>query len=286
MITSITPKGFRAVSYLETAKIMEGRDCIEFSTDKPNVIVGPNGSGKSALLNTLSMLTLTYYMDVSTFDQHYINMSDSDLFWLPPIVADTDRWRWRDDRLPYLHGLQYEGQLVPTLYYRPNRLPGNEHDVAHAMCMGYSEPARAMGALIRNKSSGQKSQAIQQRLLDVLSGAERLKFETYRFGDPNKLEKIDRQFYSGDIPFKTNTFKQYYLSRVEDGRQLVIMDEPEQSLDLEAEIKLWHAIHNKADHVQVICATHSLYPILNPQHFNIIETVAGYTDRVRALFMV
>ena len=278
MITSITPNKFLAVPWLETSLIMKARPVIEFSISKPNVIIGPNGSGKSALLTALSMLTLTYYEDTSTFESHYINMSDSDVFWRKN--DDGKDW-WERSRLSYLSGLSYSGDIVPTLYYRPNRMPGNERSVAHAMMTGYFDQAREYARMTEYKSSGQKSQAIQELMFRVLRGEQQLEF-TSRLGDPDKLTEIDARYYSGDIDSKTNLFKTFYLNRKTDS-QTVILDEPEQSLDLEAEIALWQALKQPHSKTQVICATHSLYPILHPQHFNVIETVPGYADRIRQL---
>ena len=282
MLTSITFDGFRAVPHLEATKLMQQSKTVRFAEDRPNIIVGPNGSGKSSLLDALSMLTLTYYMDVSTFDHHYLAMSDSDKFWHKPKDIEKMDW-WQRHNNYYLTGLTYTGDLVPALYYRPNRLPGNEHDVAHAMCMGYSEPAREYGTLTRNKSSGQKSRAIQDRMLRALGGTEQIKFETYRFGNPDELIKIEPGVYVGEGPAKTNLFKTFYKDRKSDGRQLVIMDEPEQSLDLEAEINLWDAIAGHHSDTQIICASHSLYPILNPEPFNLIETEPGYVKKIQKL---
>jgi predicted ATPase len=62
------------------------------------------------------------------------------------------------------------------------------------------------------------------------------------------------------------------------------MDEPEQSLDALAELVLWRQIA-AADmsKMQVIVATHSLYPLMHPEKFNIIEAVPGYSESVMQL---
>jgi predicted ATPase len=62
------------------------------------------------------------------------------------------------------------------------------------------------------------------------------------------------------------------------------MDEPEQSLDAWASATLWSRIA-EADcaKVQIVVATHSWYPILHPEAFNIIEAVPGFLEEVRSL---
>ena len=65
---------------------------------------------------------------------------------------------------------------------------------------------------------------------------------------------------------------------------LILMDEPEQSLDARAEGSLWAAIANAdCSTMQIIVATHSLYPMLNKDKFNIIETETGFVAEVRRL---
>lgn len=66
----------------------------------------------------------------------------------------------------------------------------------------------------------------------------------------------------------------------ETGKPLVIMDEPERSLDGLQEMKLWKAILDSKT-TQVIVATHSIFPILHPTLFNLIETENGYIKRLQ-----
>lgn len=276
MITQLEVKNFKAVPYLETSLLMQLHGSkVEFSLTKPNVIVGPNGSGKSALIDTLSMLTLTYFEDTSTYDPHYINSKDSDKFW------STRGESWRDDHR-FLDGLVAETDLAPAIYYRPNRIPGNEQSIAHAMCTGYFTEAKAYGMLTDSKSSGERSRTIQQLLLDVLAGNRTVEYTHTRWGDPDKLTKIDHRFYSGDLDFKRNAFIKYYKNRKHDGLPLVLLDEPEQALDALAEVRLWQAISNMdCTRNQLICASHSIYPFLHPEKFNIIESTPDYVANVQ-----
>lgn len=276
MITHLEVKNFNAVPYLETTKLMQLHGSkLEFSTVKPNVIVGPNGSGKSALVDALSMLTLTYFEDTSTYDPHYINSTDSDKFW------SKERASWRDDHR-FLAGLDAETDLAPALYYRPNRIPGNEKSIAHAMMTGYFTEAKAYGMLTDSKSSGERSKAIQQLLHAVLEGNRTIEYTHNRWGDPDKLTKIDPRYYSGDLDFKRNAFINYYKNRKHDGMPLVLLDEPEQALDTLAEVRLWQSIAGMdCTRNQLICASHSIYPFLHPEKFNIIEAVPDYVANVQ-----
>lgn len=279
MIEHIKVEGFKAVPHLETTLLMQTHGkCLAFSKEKPNVIVGPNGSGKTALLNALSMLTLTYYTDTSNFDRGYLAMQDADLFWLG---EEKEWWRLRDNI--FLKGLSARSDLAPALYYRPNRLPGNEDGIAHAMCMGYSREAKDMIELVRNKSSGQRSQNVQQLLREVLQG-KRLQYTWNHWGARKEPVPIDPMVYTGDGDTKHNAMLAYYSSRNESGIHTILLDEPEQSLDARAELELWHSLVATDPALnQVICATHSIYPLLHKAKFNIIETVPGYVESVLSL---
>jgi len=65
---------------------------------------------------------------------------------------------------------------------------------------------------------------------------------------------------------------------------MILMDEPEQSLDVKAEAQLWSSL-SKADcaKMQIIVATHSMYPLLHKDNFNLIEAEDGFVDEVLAL---
>lgn len=278
MIEHIKFEGFQAVPYLESTLFMQAHNnALAFSKEKPNVIVGPNGSGKSALLTALSMLTLTYYTDTSNFDRGYLAMQDADLFWLDP---EPERWR---RNITFLKGLSARSDMAPALYYRPNRLPGNEEGLTHSMCMGYSEQAHSMIAMVHNKSSGQRSQNVQVLLREVLQG-KRLKYTWNHWGARKVPLDIPPGVYTGDGDAKHNALLAYFSTRNEDGVHTILLDEPEQSLDARAEIELWHALAETNPALnQIICATHSIYPMLHLDKFNVIETVPGYVESVLSL---
>lgn len=271
MITFLNAKDFKAVHWLETSQLMQNHpQGIHFSIDKPNVIVGPNGAGKSALLMALSMRTLTYYEDESRFDSHYT----SGLHGADKFFTREDR---RSGRYTFLQGLTTISDLAPAMFYRPNRIPGNEDTIASSMMTGYFDEAKAYARLTEKKSSGQKSIAVMDRLLSVLSGAER---PTYVGGIKRKKKRVDPALYIGEGAYIENAFIDAYKNATDDGTPLVIMDEPEQSLDALAELQLWLAIEKAK--TQVIVATHSLYPFLQPEKFNIIEAVPNYCAVVQS----
>jgi predicted ATP-dependent endonuclease of OLD family len=100
-------------------------------------------------------------------------------------------------------------------------------------------------------------------------------FEAEHMGGIKRTKhKTDHSHYTGEGDYIENAFIDAYKDASDTGMPLVIMDEPEQSLDAVAELQLWIAISNAK--TQVIVATHSLFPFLRPDDFNIIEAVPGY----------
>ena len=277
MITQLRVRGFSGVPYLTTSALIKRHpQALSFSMDRPNVVVGPNGSGKSALLSTLAIRFLAYYTGESAFDNQYLTSRESEAWW-----SQTSDWR---HDFTFLKGLDCETDNGPTLYYRPNHVPGNETSPTHALLMGYDGEARAYLDATRAKSSGQANQALLKRLHQALTGAS---FPVdyaeinWRYG----REPIDlrtRDGWAGSMDYKAEALKAAYAQT--QGIPLVLMDEPEQSLDALAEAELWktiEAVH--CGRMQVIVATHSLYPLLHPERFNLIESTSGYIDRVLKL---
>lgn len=275
MIETVKVKGFKAVPFLETSELMKlhgGQ--LSFSATRPNVIVGPNGTGKSALVSSLALRHLAFFLDHSCLDGGFIHDMDSEVFW-------TRLSTW-GNRWAFLQGLDCTGDGAPALYYRPGHIPGNEVAYSHAMMMGYMEQAREQSQLVRQKSSGQVSRALQVRLMAALAGTD-LPQEYVPVNWRHGLKPVDLengQQRMGDSAYKAETLKEMFLGKGP-GVPLILMDEPEQSLDSLAEMQLWRAIETAdCTAMQVIVATHSLYPLLHPEKFNIIEAHPGFAQQV------
>jgi ABC-type cobalamin/Fe3+-siderophores transport system ATPase subunit len=287
MFKKVHAKGFAAVPYLETSLLMQNhKKGVIFSLEKPNVIVGPNGAGKSALMRTLGLLTLSLSTGESAFDEKYVErlggLKDmwNEAGWDAYDSETGSSWK-------FLTGLNYESDLAPALYYRPGAIPGEYEDVTHALMCGYSKEAQAYAKLTDHKSSGQQSQALLQKLLDALDGEfpnRAYKFVNWGYGQTRySKEKLLSQGYTGPWEYQAEILKARYLSMAEDAIPCVLADEPEQSLDAKAEAKLWKKIAAvDTSKVQLIVATHSLYPFMHPELFNIIEAVPGYLKEVQA----
>lgn len=278
MISTLQAKGFKAVPYLETSLLMASHPKgLKFSRSKPNVIVGPNGAGKSALLSALALQTLSFFTGESSFDDNFVIGGDSDTYW-GKVGASWSR------EYEYLPGLTCTTDNAPALYYRPGHIPGNECTITHAMMTGYFNEARAHADLVKAKSSGQQSQALLQKLQTALAGdpaSVKFRHVNWRAGKAPKV--LDNRHHC-DFEYRAEVLKKRYPLDSPDAMPVLLLDEPEQSLDAKAEVLLWKQIEAVDNaQVQVIVATHSLYPLMHPKSFNLIEAVPGYVEQVQAL---
>ena len=277
MIQNLNAKNFKSVAHLETSALMTSHPKgLTFSVKKPNVIVGPNGAGKSALLTALSMLTVSHLTGESSLDDHLVIARDVENYW-----SEHDWPR----QYTYLPGLSAKTDDGPAIYFRPGHIPGNEDGIVHAMMTGYFEKARAYADLTENKSSGQQSQALLDRVLRLLESTEpALKhiYTNWRFGKAPK--DMTKERHASDFHHHANALLKRFTAVPDTAMPVLLMDEPEQSLDARAEANLWNKIA-QADctRLQIVVATHSFYPLLHPKKFHLIESHAGYAQEVRGL---
>ncbi|KWU23435.1 ATP-binding protein [Burkholderia cenocepacia] len=269
---------FKAVPYLPGSSLMKRhKRKLAFSLDKPNVLVGPNGSGKSALLRTLSLRFMTHYTGVSAFNDQYVSGRGDDTLWY-----EENSWTSAPQ---YMRGMNLVTDNAPSLFYRPYHLPGNEPTVVHAMITGYDKQARAFAKLTERKSSGQQSQATLARVVRALAGEELpTDYILENWSHEKNLRDLRKhRGHVGLYEYRAEQLKKLFLEGSR-AKPLVMMDEPEQSLDALAEAELWSAIASTdCSKVQVIVASHSLYPLLHREQFNLIETQAGFADEVLGL---
>lgn len=280
MIKTLKAENFKAIPYLETSALMSSHpDGVKFSLTKPNVIVGPNGAGKTALMTSLSMLTLSHFTSGSALDDNYVLDGDSKDWWAERTEEKTWKRFW-----DYLPGLQVITDDGPAYFYRPAHMPGNEVGITHAMMLGYMDEARAYGKMTEKKSSGQQSTALLAKIVDCLDGSAvvpRHGSVHWRYGS---VPKDLGRGHAADYDKQANALLERFNAVAKDATPVILMDEPEQSLDALAELQLWKRIEAvDVSDLQVIVATHSLYPLMHPAAFNIIEAAPGYAAEVMGL---
>lgn len=279
MINHLAVQNFKAIPWLETSRLMDTHQkTVVFSTDRPNVIVGPNGAGKSALIESIALRFLAFLCGRSAIDGHYINGQDAQAWW-----ENVGKWtrEWA-----YLPGLSIDTDEGPIRYYRPNHIPGNDHSITAAMMCGYFNEAKTYAALTEDRSSGEKARAVLEEMVSMMKGEIDLPAGYLRRGWRDPLPaKQRKELWSG---FEEEAIKaDFLMKRAEQGAQgrpLLLMDEPEQSLDALAEARLWRTIEAAdCDRMQIIVATHSLYPILHSERFHLIEATTGFVESVTEL---
>lgn len=269
---------FKTVPHLRSSLLMQRfPEGIPFATDKVNVIVGPNGSGKSALMRTLSLLTLSNLTGVSTFDPKIFSATRADENW-------TRESRY-SERYLYLDGAVCDHDCAPALYYRPGHIPGNESWINTCLFTGYSEQAAQYREATKERSSGQQCLALLSRIKALISGETTLTGYDY-LNWPYGEKPLKPAYNASHHAHKAYELLNSYANVPENAVPVVLLDEPEQSLDLRAEIELWK-LFESADlsRVQIIVATHSMYPMLHPERFNIVEAVEGYVQELHQLML-
>lgn len=281
MIRSVFVKGFTAIPYLETSKLMQhmgGK--VKFSESKPNVIVGPNGSGKSALMKTLALRHLAYLTGTSRFENKYVDkLGGIKELWTEEKKDWTRDWA-------FMAGLDINTDNAPCVYYRPGMIPGDSISYTHAMCSfdGYFDYAKDEAQAVDDKSSGQVCQVLLARVKAMLDGKLLpTTLETMGWSYGLKARKFEGSGRPMPWEEQAEELKRMFTGE-KPGIQSILLDEPEQSLDAVGELKLWKSIEQAdTSKVQVIVATHSLHPFLHPERFNIIEAEDGYVDSVKSL---
>lgn len=274
MITDLIIKDSPAVPYLMGSTLMqthpEGK--IDLSLDKPNLLLGPNGSGKSALMKMLALRFLAYTTGFSAFDDAYV----SSLGEINGLWGRENSWgqNWR-----YMPGVKCSTDEAPAVYFRPGMIPGDNTSLTHAMMCGYMDLAREVAHCVDNKSSGQGNQAMLEYAVAVMRGKAKLdkyQMQNWSHGDAPRDLKKDKGWVS-DGHWQAETLKKKFGISAAPKMPVVLLDEPEQSLDVHAQMRLWSAIKDAPAHgVQVIVATHSPLPLLEPERYNFIETEPGY----------
>lgn len=253
----------------ETEFLKDNR-VIKFSDKKVNVIVGPNGCGKTTLIEYLRVFTFTKEYNVSKLTSKYL--SEREYF------DREDGKNWGEK--VFMRNVEIKTDFCESFYYKPNYLPGDENDLTHSLCMGYD--IKEIGNKVRNKSSGQKSNAILNDAYQFIEDAKNhCKPIDISWGYETDGEAEKSYLWPG---YEIRAIKKL-ITDVKPIKPTVIFDEPEQSLDLKSHIEFWDKMANvNTDEVQVIVVTHSVLPFIrNTEKYNFIEVIPDYVKEIKKL---
>ncbi len=262
--------GLKSISYTnpkrQTLLLSKENNSVSFSEDKINVIIGPNGSGKSTLIKDLATRFFC-------LDRGYTSL-DRDISERRYYRCFKKKWETWGDYI-FMEDPKVFTSNCTAVYWHPGfKFGGWEMDTAALMC-GYDKEVNVRDKQTRNKSSGQGIYNQLDYIFEVLEEEREVKVEIPEnpFYEPYK-EKL-----AAITPLFTDCHK---------NKTIVLLDEPEQSLDAFKEVYFWDRMLDvNTDNVQVIIATHSIYPLINPKFegkLNIIETVCDERINVVDMF--
>ena len=274
MKLKITPQFDLFPFFKDTSFYKKHKGSFKFEPNKVNVLLGPNGSGKSTLLDILSLLTLAYEFGQSRPGKTYLE----DEYW----HADNQWAQWEDEA--YMAGVQWSEGFCPALSFKPHRIPGNERCITTAMMMGFFDEARSHADLVENKSTGQSVQAqIEQIRQHLRMQGELTVLNTSFFNlHPNQEKDLLEKPYQRSSNASRKMLLGRYVNARTSGHQLVLMDEPEQSLDLRTNLQFWNELSKvELKNTTVIVASHS--PFALHDTFNLIEGEKGYAKEIKSL---
>jgi len=248
MISEVQVKNAKQIiaPWWKDVDALKRRKSIKF---KPglNIIFGPNGSGKSTLLTALAR---TFHCEQSgiptvtrsSIDAHYRNMFQ--------------------DKKP-LNGLDVVHDGQPVLYFGAESTPG-----LRGGAFDDDFFSEGLGNLMARGSSGQ---LLEGRLGRILKAAETVEEVRYTM-NKNKVNDTWAQMIDDSTACLNNP-------TLDKGPKTILLDEPDRSLAIPLQGRLFWMLKNGSRQFQIIVATHSVFAV--NLEANYIELKRGYVKECR-----
>ena len=228
-----------------------------------NILIGPNGSGKSTVLNLLNYIffctqSFESEYEVTSLGSRTKLLDNLDIYPSVTIKANYDR------SVFHLYHMLFENTIGEDLAFK------NRSTVSQFMNL-------------KSRSHGQNMIDDVYRLLHIL-------FEKGRkFYTVNEL--IDAGIKDLKSFKEQNTAKDYYQANNDTSgtKATIIMDEPDQGLDVLNIKEIYPILSDKRDDIQIIVSIHS--PILiemlsQLDYVNIIDLSGDYLKEIDDLFEI
>lgn len=244
----IKDKDNTAVSWLP--KIDGFKESFEF-TPGLNILFGLNGSGKSSLLTLIARM---FHCEQGQDEQKVTSYSFSEMFSLNfnnPGLSYASKY----DAVSIVH----DGS--PVVYLSPNKVKGQIH-------AGSFDDDFFKDSVQSYMFKGSSGETTIRRLGPFLKKIDEGSFK--------KIPKIERHDEGKEI------INSFLAGTLEKDRPTVILDEPEKSLDVMAEMGLWEFIKAQRK-VQMIISTHSLFACDIPEANYIVFGDRNYLENCRII---
>lgn len=232
-----------------------------------NLLVGENGSGKSSLMESIAQRLLCFNYGRPKIDDDLYRGNDSlwhkedDDYWtepefMPQIVLDCDQ-------TPY------------AMYASPDFTPRGQPNRAYSLCYGLGKDATQFYDMTDSHSSGEGMRNIIASMFKQVQSSEQpvdkalvkeLEWRGPRDSMYKKVLKLSKLLPEPNAPV------------------LLLFDEPERALDLNAQLKFWQDMVQlaKTPNVQIIIATHSVIPLfMRDEKFSYTEMTKGYAKSLQ-----
>lgn len=227
-----------------------------------NILIGKNGCGKSTLINILRSYTLC--------NNEYHSK-------LPTSLLDINLFQSTNNP-PFLNGIDVIANYGTSTYNLRNT-----KDI-----VGYKQLDNILNfsemLITNNHSTGQGNIHNLQTLIALMFD-EKYCNDTIKFPIDKILAKIDT-YESTYHPWKINLidlYNYYIKNNVVDNTVSILMDEPEQNLDIENLQSIYSILSETRHDTQIIASIHNpilIYRLSQLGNINIIEMSDGYLNSI------
>lgn len=227
-----------------------------------NILIGKNGCGKTTLLNILRSYTLC--------NNEYHSK-------LPKSLLDINLFRPSESK-PFLNGIDVLANYGASTYNLRNTKDIPTHRQMDNL-FNFKETI-----ITNNHSTGQGNIHNIQTLLELMFN-EPTTNTTIKFPINEIINKID-SYETTNHPWKSNLidlYNYYIRNNINDEVVTILMDEPEQNLDIDNLQQIYTILSETRPDTQIIASIHNpilIYRLSQLGNINIIEMNDGYLKTI------